>query len=100
MMTPMFIKEPFMNMTFQWPDAFYATINPQHAIIPKEIADKSIAIDDDILKVLKELLGKPTDSIRQFDKNNVFDPSKATAIKNTEERHKVFLRIATKALKR
>lgn len=76
MMTPMFIKEPFMNMTFQWPDAFYATINPQHAIIPKEIADKSIAIDDDILKVLKELLGKPTDSIRQFDKNNVFDPSK------------------------
>ena len=52
------------------------------------------------LKVLKELLGKPTDSIRQFDKNNVFDPSKATAIKNTEERHKVFLRIATKALKR
>ena len=65
-----------MNMTFQWPDAFYATINPQHAIIPKEIADKSIAIDDDILKVLKELLGKPTDSIRQFDKNNVFDPSK------------------------
>ena len=100
MMTPMFIKEPFMNMTFQWPDAFYATINPQHAIIPKEIADKSIAIDDDILKVLKELLGKPTDSIRQFDKNNVFDPSKATAIKNTEERQKVFLRIATKALKR
>ena len=76
MMTPMFIKEPFMNMTFQWPDAFYATINPQHAIIPKEIADKSIAIDDDILKVLKELLGKSTDSIRQFDKNNVFDPSK------------------------
>ena len=38
MMTPMFIKEPFMNMTYQFPDAFYATVNPQHAIIPKEIA--------------------------------------------------------------
>lgn len=75
MMTPMFIKEPFMNMTYQWPNAFYVTINPQHAIIPKEIADKSIAIDDDILKVLKVLLGKPTDSIREFDTDNVFDPS-------------------------
>lgn len=75
MMTPMFIKEPFMNMTYQWADAFYATINPQHAIIPKEIANKSIAINDDILKILKELLGKPTDGIRQLDKNNVFDPS-------------------------
>ena len=26
MMTPMFIKEPFMNMVYQWPQAFYATL--------------------------------------------------------------------------
>mgnify|MGYP001075189965 FL=1 len=64
MMTPMFIKEPFMNMVYQWPDAFYATINPQHAIIPKEIAGKSLGIDADINVVLKEMLGKPTDHIK------------------------------------
>lgn len=44
MMTPMFIKEPFINMVYQWPDAFYATVNPKHAVIPKEIAAKSVAI--------------------------------------------------------
>ena len=64
MMTPMFIKEPFMNMVYQWPDAFYATVNPQHAIIPKEIAAKSLGIDDDINLVLKKILGKPVDHIK------------------------------------
>ena len=71
-MTPMFIKEPFMNMVYQWPDAFYATINPKHAIIPKEIEKKSLAINDDILFVLKKLLGKSTDDIKR-DKGEIFD---------------------------
>lgn len=76
MMTPMFIKEPFMNMVYQWPDAFYATINPKHAIIPKEIAAKSLAINDDIAVTLRRLLGKPTDDLTAHDPNNVFDASK------------------------
>ena len=76
MMTPMFIKEPFMNMTYQWPHAFYATLNPQHAIVPPEIADRSLAIQDDIAVTFKRLLGKPVDGIKQLDKKKIFNPSR------------------------
>lgn len=76
MMTPMFIKEPFMNMVHQWPDAFYATVNPQHAIIPKEIANRSIALNDDIAVVLKLLLGKPVENISDSTKKEIFNPSR------------------------
>lgn len=76
MMTPMFIKEPFMNMVYQWPKAFYATINPQHAIIPKEIAGKSLALNDDIAVVLKQLLGKPADKILPTNQKKIFNPSR------------------------
>lgn len=76
MMTPMFIKEPFMNMVYQWPQAFYATINPQHAIIPKEIADRSLALKDDIACVLKRLLGKPVSDTQAKAPINVFNPSR------------------------
>lgn len=75
LMTPMFIKEPFMNMTYQWPRAFYATLNPQHAIVPKEIADKSLGIDDDIAVTLKQLLGKSTIGM-EFNSKEVFKPSR------------------------
>lgn len=63
MMTPMFIKEPFMNMVYRWSNATYAVINPKDAYIPKEIAQKSIAIKEDIAVTLKKLLGKPADHI-------------------------------------
>lgn len=76
MMTPMFIKEPFMNMVYQWPKAFYATVNPQHALIPKEIAKKSLAISDDIAVTLKQLLGKSTEGIKAFDAKEAFNPSR------------------------
>lgn len=75
MMTPMFIKEPFMNMTYQWPRAFYATLNPQHAIIPDEIADRSLAVSDDIAITLKRLLGKSVDGIKASG-SQVFNPSR------------------------
>lgn len=76
MMTPMFIKEPFMNMTYQLPHATYVTINPKHAIIPKEIASKSIDIQDDIAHVLRELLNKPTDHLVRQEGKDVFDSSR------------------------
>ncbi|MDE6265338.1 MAG: NAD-dependent protein deacetylase [Paramuribaculum sp.] len=75
MMTPMFIKEPFMNMTYQWRDAFYATINPKHAIIPKEIASKSIDIKEDIAVAIRQLLGKPTDDIKPLN-GKIFDSAR------------------------
>ena len=74
MMTPMFIKEPFMNMTYQFPNAFYATVNPQHALVPKEIARKSLAISDDIAVTLKQLLGKSTIGMKAFDAKEAFNP--------------------------
>ncbi|MGL4993532.1 MAG: NAD-dependent protein deacetylase [Bacteroidales bacterium] len=76
MMTPMFIKEPFMNMVNQWPNAFYATINPQHAIVPKQIASKSLAIDDDIAITLRHLLGKPIDDLIKLKSDVIFNPSR------------------------
>ena len=76
MMTPMFIKEPFMNMVYQWPDATYITINPQHAIIPKEIASKSLGIKEDIAVTLKKILGKPLDNLQKLDSDNIFNPSR------------------------
>ena len=52
-----------MNMVYRWPNATYAVINPKDAYIPKEIAQKSIAIKEDIAVTLKKLLGKPSDHI-------------------------------------
>lgn len=62
-----------MNMVYQWPQAFYATINPQHAIVPKEIADRSVAIQGDILIALKEILGEDTSGLAQ---GQTFNPRK------------------------
>ncbi|AZH29587.1 NAD-dependent protein deacetylase [Paenibacillus sp. M-152] len=55
-MTPMFIKEPFWNMTYNWPDAYYITINPKDALLPKELKDKGLAIHEDIAPVLRNLV--------------------------------------------
>ena len=54
-MTPMFIQEPFWNMTYAWQNAFYITINPKDAIVPEELKQKSLAIREDIAKVLSDV---------------------------------------------
>jgi NAD-dependent SIR2 family protein deacetylase len=57
LMTPMFIKEPFWNMTYSWPDAYYITINPnpEHNLLPRELKDKGLAVHEDIAKVLQDV---------------------------------------------
>lgn len=57
-MTPMFIKEPFWNMAYSWPDAYYIAINPhpEHALLPRELKDKGMAIHEDIALVLRDVL--------------------------------------------
>jgi NAD-dependent SIR2 family protein deacetylase len=55
-MTPMFIKEPFWNMTYSFPDAYYITINPKDAIVPQELSEKGLAIKEDIARVLQDAL--------------------------------------------
>ncbi|GIP43427.1 hypothetical protein J45TS6_18860 [Paenibacillus sp. J45TS6] len=57
-MTPMFIKEPFWNMTYTWPDAYYITINPMDALMPKELEGKGLAIHEDIARILKDALNE------------------------------------------
>ena len=55
-MTPMFIKEPFWNMTYSLPNAYYIAINHKEAILPNELIGKGIAVNEDIAKVFQEAL--------------------------------------------
>lgn len=55
MNTPVIIKYPFWQMTYQNPKATYACINYGDAAAPREIAEQSICIDGDIGEVLKKL---------------------------------------------
>ena len=51
--TPGIIKYPFWQMTARNPNASYACINFGEAVVPREIADKSICVNADIGEVLK-----------------------------------------------
>ena len=51
-MTPMFIQEPFWNLTYSLPRAFYITINPKDAILPQALVGN--AIKEDIASVLRD----------------------------------------------
>ena len=53
--TPIIIKYPFWNMTYDNRKASYACINLGEAITPEPIARQSILIDDDIAQVLEQL---------------------------------------------
>lgn len=53
-MTPMFIQEPFWEMTKYLPNAFYVNINPKDALTNPVIEQKSLLISDDINEVLKQ----------------------------------------------
>ena len=53
--TPGIIKYPFWQLTEANPKAIYACINYGDAVCPDEIKQRSICIDEDIAKVLKDL---------------------------------------------
>ena len=53
--TPGIVKFSFWRMANEWPDAVYACLNYGEAYAPREIAKKSICIDDDIGKILDQL---------------------------------------------
>jgi hypothetical protein len=53
-MTPMFIKEPFWKMTYVLPKAFYITINPKDAMMPRELSEKGAVIKEDIAAILHD----------------------------------------------
>lgn len=52
-MTPMFIQEPFWEMTHYFSNSTYININPKDAIVNPQIKERSLLIDDDINEVLK-----------------------------------------------
>lgn len=52
--TPMFIQEPFWNLTLSLPDARYVAVNDRYDFLPKEIEDKGMTIVGDIAKVLND----------------------------------------------
>ena len=53
--TPGIIKYNFWQYARTWQQAYYACINKGEAYLPAEIADKGIALDGDIAKVLEAL---------------------------------------------
>lgn len=54
--TPVIIKYPFWQMTYDNPKAQYFCLNYGESIVPKEIQNRSIWINEDIGKVLTEIL--------------------------------------------
>lgn len=44
MMTPMFIKEPFMNMVYRWPNATYAVINPKMPMFQRRLPKRVLPL--------------------------------------------------------
>jgi len=54
-MTPMFIQQPFWNLTYNLPQASYVNINPKDAITHPKIEDKSLVIHDDINTVFADI---------------------------------------------
>ena len=54
--TPGIIKYPFWRMTHSNADAVYACVNLGQAVCPKEIAERSVCINDDIGTVIERLL--------------------------------------------
>ena len=53
-MTPMFIQEPFWNLTLNLPKARYIAVNDRYDFLPKEIEDRGMVIMGDIARVLKD----------------------------------------------
>ena len=51
---PMFIQEPFWNLTLNLPQARYIAVNDRYAFLPKEIEDRGMVITGDIGRVLRD----------------------------------------------
>lgn len=54
-MTPMFIQEPFWELTNDLPDAYYISVNSQYAYLPKQIENKGFALRGNIVTVLGDV---------------------------------------------
>ncbi len=57
-MTPMFIQEPFWEMTAYMKNSYYVNINPKDAMTNPTIQDRSLLISEDINEALKDAAAK------------------------------------------
>lgn len=55
-MTPEFIKNPFIQMAYKWPNARLVLLNKGEPKAPKAIADRAIALNVDLLETLRDLV--------------------------------------------
>lgn len=53
-LTPMFIQEPFWNLTFGFLQARYIAVNQQYDLLPKQLEEKGMVIVNDIAQVLQD----------------------------------------------
>ena len=53
--TPMFIQEPFWNLTASLPNAYYITVNDKYDFLPKQLEDKGMVVVNEIAKVLADV---------------------------------------------
>lgn len=53
--TPTIIKFPFMQMTYQWENATFSSINQEQEPIPKEIRKKSLIYQGDLAEIISQL---------------------------------------------
>ena len=53
-LTPMFIQEPFWNLTLNFPHARYIAVNDRYDFLPKQLEDKGMTIVADIAQVLRD----------------------------------------------
>ena len=56
--TPVIIKYPFWQMTYDNPKAVYACLNFNEAFCPEQISDRSICINGDIFDILMAIEGQ------------------------------------------
>ncbi|MBU3805944.1 MAG: NAD-dependent protein deacetylase [Candidatus Fournierella pullistercoris] len=61
-MTPMFIQEPFWQLTSVLPNARYISVNDRYNLLPKGIEHKGMVIVEDIAKVLQDAVQKKEQS--------------------------------------
>lgn len=53
-MTPMFIQEPFWQLTYQLPFAYYISVNPRDALLPTVLDGKGRAIHEGIAEIFRD----------------------------------------------
>ena len=64
-MTPMFIQEPFWNLTLHFPKARYIAVNDRYDFLPGDIEDRGMVILEDIAKVLKDAAAESSSELRE-----------------------------------